>query len=157
MRGMRAPPRASASPQWRRTLEPVVQPYRKAQPFAGGDRFREIDAESSPVHAQSHIHEPAAERGKLVARYLARSVAHEPALSRVGEDDEVESLHPERRAALVAVRVLVAPRLVTPVELQMPAILGLEREDAVAGGEQRAGERRVRDVAVAGARPERVT
>src|SRR5882762_1879475 len=51
----------------RRTLEPVVEPDREAQSFAGGHRFGDVQAETAPVHAEAQVGEPAPERRQPVA------------------------------------------------------------------------------------------
>src|SRR5882762_3236780 len=52
----------------RRTLEPVIEPDRETQSFAGGHRLRDVQAEPTPIHAEPQVSEPAAERRQPVAR-----------------------------------------------------------------------------------------
>src|SRR6266850_90847 len=112
-----------ATHQRRCTLEPVIEPDCETQPFAGRDRLGDVDSESSPIDAQSGVHEPAREPGQSAGRNVARRIADEPALSRIREHDDVESFQPEERsAAFVAIRLVVLPRVVAPVELQVPAL-----------------------------------
>src|SRR6266498_3077190 len=85
--GVRA--RAMAAHQCRRTLEPVIEPGREPQPFAGSDRLGYVHAESTPIDSQPDIHEPAVEPRDVAGRHAVRPVADEPSLSRVREDDDV--------------------------------------------------------------------
>src|SRR6267143_3816841 len=52
----------------RRTLEPVIEPDRETQSFAGGHRLGEIHTESAPIHAEPQLGDPAPERRQPVAR-----------------------------------------------------------------------------------------
>src|SRR5712691_2444385 len=109
-----------ATHQCGRTLEPVIEPGREAQPFAGSDRLGYVHAESTPIDSQPDVHEPVVEPGDVAGRHALRPVADEPRLSRVREDDDVEPLEPEEPGAaapFLAILVLVLPGVVTPVEL----------------------------------------
>src|SRR6266511_4965236 len=88
--GVRAEARAVAAHRSTRTLEPVIEPDRQAQSFAGSDRLGCVDAESTPIDAQPHIHEPVVERRDPPRRQAVRSVADEPRLARVREDRSEE-------------------------------------------------------------------
>src|SRR5437867_13177852 len=116
-------------------LEPVIEPSREAQSFAGSNRLGYVHTESTPIDTQSHIHEPATEAWDPARRQAVGTVAHEPRLARVREDDDVESFEPEeprRSAPFLALGPVVLPRVVAPVELHVPAVLGLERDHAIA-------------------------
>src|SRR5919197_3312548 len=148
---------AMASRQRKRTLEPVIEPEGETQPFAGSDRLGYVHAESAPIQTQSRIDEPVVELRNPVPWHAIGSVADEPRLARVGKHDNVESLEPEegRGRSFVAILVFVFPGVVAPVELHVPAILGLKRQHAVARGDARIGKRGIGERGIARARAER--
>src|SRR5205814_7699822 len=117
--GIRREATSRAARQRRRMLEPVIEPDREAQPFAGSDRLGYVHAESAPIDTQTRIDEPAIELRDPARGQAIGPVADEPCLTRIRKEHNVESLEPEegRRRTLVAVPVLVLPRVVAPVEL----------------------------------------
>src|SRR3954469_11680561 len=148
---MRTEATSRATRQRRCTLEPVIEPDREPQPFAGGDRLGYVHAESAPIDTQTRIDEPAIEPRDPARRQATGPVADEPCLTRIGKDHDVESLEPEegRRRTLIVVPVFVLPWVVAPVELHVPAVFRLECQYAVARGHARIGKRRVRERGIA--------
>src|SRR6267143_1949704 len=77
---------------WRRstraTLEAMIEPKQEAQSFACRHRLGDVNPETTPVRAQSGVHQPARESRDATRGYVSRPLSHEPPLSRVREDDE---------------------------------------------------------------------
>src|SRR5437867_228648 len=140
-------------------LEPVIEPGREAQSFAGSNRLGYVHTESTPIDTQSHIHEPAVEAWDPPRRQAIGTVAHEPRLARVREDDDVEPFQPEEprpATPFLAVGPVVLGWVVTPIELHVAAVLGLEGNHAIARRHARLRERRIGERVVAGAGAERM-
>src|SRR3989441_10928800 len=115
-RGVRA--RAMAAHQSRRTLEPVIEPSRETQSFAGSHRLRDVHAESTPIDAQSSIDEPVVEAWDPPGWQAVGTVAHEPRLARVHEDHDVEAFEPEEPRGSVpflAIGPVVFRRVIAPI------------------------------------------
>ena len=88
---MTAPPRQSKC-----TLEPVIQPNCEAQSLAGRYRLCDVEPETSPIDAEPGVDQPARRRRKVGGRQMPQTVSHQPRLSCVREDDEIDAFEPER-------------------------------------------------------------
>src|SRR5712692_398033 len=117
---------ACLAPPLSRTLEAVIQSEDEAERLSHGDSFRRVQAETSPIHAQPEIGQPAGQRGQLAGGEMPRALSHQPCLAGVSEHYEVRPLEPNQGLERTSFSLLPR-RVVRPVHRDVAPVLGLPK------------------------------
>src|SRR5574341_1294431 len=76
-----------------RTLEAVVESQAEAERAVPGEGLRDVEPDASRVNTQPHVGPPRVQGRELTAWHLARTIPHQPGLSRVAEDHQVHAVN----------------------------------------------------------------